>query len=554
MEKRSVRSQWLSTFTLVALSAGAGANDAVQHTAMNELFAGIAPDEPGCVVAVAQEGKLLFHRAYGMADLERQLPLTTDSIFDVGSLTKQFVAAAVLILIEDGKLALDDDIRKYIPELPVYPHRVTIDHLLTHTGGIRDWTGIARLSSADEDALTMTLRQRGLNFVPGDEWSYSNSGYVLLKEIVGRVSDRSFGTFVHERLFQPLGMNDTRYELNLNADAEHRALAYEKAGGNWNLDVLRDNARGGGGALLTTARDLITWNDALARERLGKFVTRNLHEPATLNNGRVLDYARGLFLEGNDGGNIVWHTGSAGAYKSLLARHPESQVSLAILSNAGEAVERLKAAKGIFRLLVPALQEAEEKESKPTAKASDVDPSQLDLGGKAGIFSAENDADLLRLLVEGDRLRIDDGPALDAVGANHFRSADHALSFLSGAEFDLRFESNDALTIQTRENETFRYQRVRPYQPTDADLQPLAGRYESDEIGATIVLTAGDGTLTGRLAHRPGMAIEFRPVRPGLFARGRLLLSFPVDNAQPVTTFKLSNPVLRNVPFVRSKE
>ena len=201
----------LVSFVVTALLVGTPAFAQDKTSEIDKIFSWATPDTPGCAVAVSQHGKLVVNRAYGSADLERDVPISPNTIFDAGSVTKQFVAAAVLLLVEEGRLSLSDDVRKYIPELPDYGHKITMDHLLTHTSGIRDWTGLLPLAGGNADALTMILRQRGLNFAPGEEWSYSNSGYVLLKEIVARTSGMSFAEFTRKRLFEPLGMKTTTY-------------------------------------------------------------------------------------------------------------------------------------------------------------------------------------------------------------------------------------------------------------------------------------------------------------------------------------------------------
>ena len=246
-----LRSSWDApgSFFLVALlvaacllvNTPAYAQD--KRSEIDEIFSWATDATPGCAVAVAQHGELVVNRAYGQADLERDVPLSPKTIFDAGSLVKQFVAAAVLLLVEEGKLSLSEDVHLYIPELPDYGHIITLDHLLTHTSGIRDWTGLGPLTGGNVDALTLTLRQRGLNFAPGEEWSYSNSGYVLLKEIVARTSGMSFDEFTHERLFEPLGMESTQYLTDLREVVKNRALAYEMEGDHWKLDVLLDNDR-----------------------------------------------------------------------------------------------------------------------------------------------------------------------------------------------------------------------------------------------------------------------------------------------------------------------
>lgn len=170
---------FLVSFVAAALLGGTPAYAQDKTAEIDKIFSWAKPNEPGCAVSVSQNGKLVASRAYGSADLERDVPLSTNSIFDAGSVRNQFVAAAVLLLVEEGKLSLSDDVRKHISQLPDYGNKITLDHLLTHTSGIRDWQPLLNLAGGDPDAMTMILRQRGLNFVPGEEWSYSNSGYVL---------------------------------------------------------------------------------------------------------------------------------------------------------------------------------------------------------------------------------------------------------------------------------------------------------------------------------------------------------------------------------------
>ncbi len=343
----------LVSFVVAALLVGAPAFAQDKTGEIDKIFSWATPSTPGCAVAVSQHGKPLVNRAYGLADLERDVPLTPGTIFDVGSLVKQFVAAATLLLVEEGRLSLTEDVRKYIPELPDYGHKITLDHLLTHTSGIRDWTGILPLAGRDVDALTLTLRQRGLNFAPGEEWSYSNSGYVLLKEIVARTSGISFSDFTRKRLFEPLGMKTTRYVDDMKDVIKNRALAYAKSGNSWKWDMKLDNDRGGGGALFTTAADLSVWNEALTSARLGAFVTEKIQEPATLNNGRKLSYARGLNVDTYRGGKRVWHSGAAGGYSSLLARFPDQGLSVAIMCNVDEGAQGAYASRIIDLFLPP---------------------------------------------------------------------------------------------------------------------------------------------------------------------------------------------------------
>ena len=520
---------------------------------VDKIFSWVAPGMPGCAVAASLHGKQVVNRAYGLADLEREVPITPNTIFDAASVVKQFVSAATLLLVEDGRLSLTEDIRTYIPELPDYGHTITLDHLMTHTSGLRDWTGLGPLTGRQVDALSLTLRQRRLNFAPGEEWSYSNSGYVLLKEIVARTSGMSFDDFTRTRLFEPLGMPSTRYLTDLRKVVRNRALAYEKAGGEWTLDFQLDNDRGGGGALLSTPSDLLTWNDALANARLGAFVTDKLHEPARLTNGRKLGYARGLFLDVNRGSRVIWHSGGSAGYGTFLARFPEHGLSIASMCNAGEAATGGAYARRIFDLFVPA-PAASATDAAAATSSSDPGVQGLDLASRAGLFFSEDTGQPLRLAVENGRLRVAGGPALVTLAKDRFRNPAGSLRFMSDDEFELQFVTGDALEVKSMEGKTSRYRRAQPYSPGADDLKAFAGRYENDESRAIFQMIPAKGGLMLRVGWNESRVFEFRPVDRDTFQFAGMLLRFRRDKNGNVTGADYSNPLVRNIEFTRSSD
>lgn len=524
---------------VAALLAGVPAHAQDIPGEIDRMFSWATQSSPGCGVGVSRHGQVLVNRAYGMADLERGVALTPETPFDIGSVTKQFVAASVLLLVDEGRISLSDDVRKHIPELPDYGHTITIDHLLTHTSGIRDWVWLSSVTENRDTPLTLILRQRGLNFAPGEEWSYSNSGYELLREIVARVSGQPLPEFMRTRLFEPLGMRNTRYARDASEVPNH-ALAYEKEGEQWRVDMLLGNARGGGG-VFSTAGDLLIWNDALTSNRLGAFVSEKIQEPARLANGRRLDYARGLMLDDDDG--IVFHSGDAAAYSSFVARMPKEGVSLALLCNGGEVADDGNYEADIFDLLVP-VPATGTAAAAPAAAAG----STADLGGRAGLFFGERTGEPLRLVVNGGRLRIAGGPPLVALDNDRFRNPRGALSFMSQDEFELHFVSQDQLELKSMEGRTTRYRRAQAYAPGAADLAAFAGRYETDEIGAVEITPAANGLL-GRLNGSP--SIEFAPVDPDVFHRGQTTIRFRRDAAGKIIGLDLTNPGLRNAHFPR---
>ena len=535
-------------FAIMALSIPTLQTAQDLNSEVDKIFSWVTPTSPGCVCAVEQNGKVIIHKAYGLADLERNVPLTTESVFDIGSVVKQFVAAAMLLLVEDGKLSLTDDVRKYIPELPDYGHTITIDHLITHTSGIRDWTGILPFTRIKEDALTLTLRQEGLNFIPGEEWSYSNSGFVLAKEIVARVSQKSFGKFVEERLFNPLGMTSSVYLHDMWEIVSHRALAYQKQGDHWKTELLMDEDRGGGGGMLSTAGDLLIWNAALTNGKLGPFITQKIQERATLSNGRKLDYGRGLFLETYPK-NIVWHSGSAGAYKSLVSRFPDQKISMAILCNSGDGTDRHDFGKKIFDLLSPESDKIDPEGPPPIAEG--IDTTGLHLSARTGLYFNDVTGESIQLAMQEGRLRIVNGPFLVARTKDRFRRWKTALQYRSQDAFEIDFMANDQFQLRSMEGKITLFQRAKAFSPTPSDLDAFAGRYESEEIGTTFKISARQNSLEIQLEHKPENSLEFRPVDTDTFQWGRMTVRFHRDDNGDVTGFLYTNPVIRNIPFSR---
>ncbi len=514
-------------------------------TEIDKIFSWAKPNEPGCTVAASQNGKVVINRAYGSADLERGVPLSADSVLDAGSVRKQFVAAAVLLLAGEGKLSLTDDVRKYIPQLPDYGHKITIDHLLTHTSGIRDWQPLLNLAGGDPTAMTMILRQRELNFKPGDEWSYSNSGYVLLPEIVKRVSGMPFSEFALKSIFEPLGMKSTTHPEDPLYLVKNRAIGYKKERDLWKIDMYLGNDRGGAGGLYTTAADLVTWNDALTNNRLGKFVTEKLQEPATLNKGRKLNYARGLNIElrPGRGGRLVWHSGGAAGYSALSGHLPQHALSVAIMCNL-DGGARATYASRIFDLFLP-------PEAPPTDNSAAKPPFAVagDLNGRAGTFFEEKTGDPLRLAVNNNTLMIAGGGPLVSLSADRFRNQRPTLHFMSEAEFELQFLSLNQIEIKTKDEVVTRYRRAKPYSPTADDLKALAGRYYSDELLATFEVTPGKEGLAVRANE--ANTVEFKPIERDTFQIGGSLLRFRRDNNGKVVGLEYSNPLLRKVKFAR---
>jgi CubicO group peptidase (beta-lactamase class C family) len=337
----------LAGIAALAASLALAQTTASPAAAVDGVFARWNTTSPGCAVGVSLDGRSVLERAYGMADLERDVPNTPETIFEAGSVSKQFTAAAVLLLARDGKLSLDDPVRKYVPELPDYgPGRtITIRHMLTHTSGLRDWGEVAGIAGwprgrrvhTHAHVLDIVSRQKALNFTPGTDWSYSNTGYNLSAIIVARVSGQPFADFSRDRIFVPLGMTRTSWRDDYTRIVKHRAIAYEPSGSGYREDMPFENVHGNGG-LLTTVGDLLRWNQHFSRPAIAdeRFVAEQ-QTPGRFTDGRPHEYGLGLYIRTYRGVREVSHSGSTAGYRAYLARYPDQRASVAVLCNAANA-------------------------------------------------------------------------------------------------------------------------------------------------------------------------------------------------------------------------
>ncbi len=405
-------------FAYLAGHGFAGAQEK-SNKAVDEVFVDLTkPGSPGCALAVARDGKIIFENGYGRANVEEKVPITPQTVFDIGSTSKQFTSASILLLENQGKLALQDDIRKYVPEIPNYGHQITILNLLNHTSGLRDYLTLFDLAgvntdsvTTDDDALAIIARQKALNFEPGSEWLYSNSGFFLLSVIVKRVSGKTLREFAAENIFEPLDMKQTVYRTEHTQLVPGRALAYNpnQAETGFTLDVSYFEQTGDG-AVHTSVEDLLKWDENFYSGKVGgKALLEEIQEPGKLNNGKTLDYAKGLFVGRYRGLKFVDHGGSWGGYRAQLLRFPEQHFSVACLCNLGNADPDRRA-----RQVADVFLAAEMKEPKPAAEPSrrrrekkeSVPIAAERLAAFSGNFSSEELLATYKIVVADGKLKV----------------------------------------------------------------------------------------------------------------------------------------------------
>jgi CubicO group peptidase (beta-lactamase class C family) len=354
-----------AVLSLLVLAVPAAAQRSTPDSAARWVDSIFAPfnstRSPGCAVGVTKGGQVALAKGYGMADLEHDTPITNDTRFYIASISKQFTAMAIVLLARDGKLSLDDSIRKWVPEVPKFGAAITLRHLLYHTSGLRDYFTLLAVSGWPSDGpfteqqfLTLIGRQRGLNFQPGDEFLYSNTGYVLLSIVVRRASGMSLREFAYERIFNPLRMTHTEYRDDHTALIPQRAVGYQPVGGTYRLSQPELDVVGDGG-VYSTIEDLVKWDANFETGEVGGADgIALLQAPGRLNDGQPIQYALGQTIGKFHDITTFSHGGSYGGYRSTLLRFPEKNLSVVTLCNTSAASTTLAEQVGRIYLGVAA--------------------------------------------------------------------------------------------------------------------------------------------------------------------------------------------------------
>jgi CubicO group peptidase (beta-lactamase class C family) len=504
------------------------------------IFAKWTPETPGCAVGVSSGGKSALTKGYGRADLEHDVSIGPGTIFEAGSVSKQFTAASVLLLARDGTLALDDPVRKYIPELPEYSPPVTIRHMLTHTSGLRDWGSVAGIAGwprttrvhTHAHVLEIVHHQKALNFTPGTRWSYSNTGYNLAAIIVERVSGLSFQEFTRTRLFAPLGMTHTSWRDDYTQILKGRAIAYTSRNGAFHTDMPFENVYGNGG-LLTTVGDLLKWNEHFDAPAEGDPLSAVAQQQVgTFSDGRPHAYALGLFVGQYKGVREIFHSGSTAGYSAFLTRFPDAHVSVAVLCNAtsAQATQYAHAVADIYLAgrLAP---------SDPVATYT---LTSADMDRIAGVYRSDDTGLPVTIARDGETLKADRVPLIPQ----------SAMRFLTPGRQTWEVDAH-----RLRRTDEFgrieEFGRATPAKPTLQQLEAYAGTYVSDEAETELRAVVENGRLV--LKRRPDTTIALTPVYADAFrACGLGTLFFRRDERSRVNALSVSQDRVWNLRFERS--
>ncbi len=523
---------------------------------IDAVFKDFGPTTPGCALGLYDRGKVIYSKGYGMADLTWGIPITASTVFDIGSTSKQFAAASIILLANEGKLQLSDDVRKYIPELPTYGSTITIDHMLRHTSGLRDYNGLLYLGghnfedfTDDDDALKVIVAQRNLNFAPGSKWDYSNTGFFLLSVIVKRVTGKTLAEFAKERIFTPLGMPVTNFRVDHTALLPKRATAYEPAGkGGFSIDM-SDWDQAGDGAVNTTVLELAKWDANFYDPKVGgKALIEKLQQLGTLNNRDSLEYARGLFVDKYRGLRRVHHGGAWAGYRAMLMRFPEQGLGIGLTCNRGDADTQGRSERVADVVLAGAFKEPAVAKGAPKASDSGADKrpaAAVDAAAFAGTYFAEDVQSVLSIANA-------DGKAILSLfgGKIPLESAGDDRLTAMGGMVQLDFAKGHAtVKMVIRGGPGTDYRRVDKITPTASDLAEIAGSYHSPELGTTWTIRV-DGAKAFVAGRAVGDSELEAIVKDGFQARSGFI-AFTRNASGKIDGFNVSASRMQRIRFDR---
>lgn len=468
-------------------------------------------DSPGCAVAVSDGGRTVFAKGYGMASLEHDLPITPTSAFYAASVSKQFTAFAVALLAQQGKLSLDDDVRKWFPEVPDFGKKITVRHLIHHTSGLRDYFGLLGMTGWPSDGpvtearfLELVSRQKALNFDPGARHLYSNTGYVLLSILVKRASGQSLREYADREIFAPLGMTNSHFRDDHTMLVKNRAFAYSPVAGGWQMNVPGFDIVGDGG-LYTTADDLAKWARNFDDHTVGgDAVAAQVLVRGRLNSGDSIPYAFGLSHGAFRGQPTIEHGGAYGGYRTQLTRFPALKFAVVTLCNTSTAnpVQLTQAVASVF--LDNRLGPTPVASNGASTTASTVSVPSEQLTRYAGVYWDAVNESLRRLDVRGSELGMTGTPVVyRPISPTTFRASNNIT-----AAFTVARDGSVTLDETLPNGDKAKYRRMVAPKTDARALAEYTGDYASDEFGTTWRFEPKDNTLIMRRAALPDITLQ----------------------------------------------
>ena len=520
-------------------------------------------DSPGAAVTVVKDGMVIYRKGFGCAQLEYGIPITPSTVFHVASVSKQFTAMAITMLEAAGKLSADDDIRKYLPELADFGKTITIRHLLNHTSGLRDQWELLILSGwrmddviTQADIMDRLKRQRELNFAPGEQYLYCNSGFTLLAEIVSRVSGQPFTDWTRDNIFKPLGMSSTHFHIDHQEVVKDRAYSYEGEPGKGFQQAVLNYANVGATSLFTTVEDMANWLRNFDDKRVGgAAVVDRMLAKGVLNNGSEIPYARGISIEEYKGLKVIGHSGGDAGFRSDVIYFPGEKFGVAVFSNLGSFPPGTLTRQIADIYLASKIKQPEAAASGAKAAAKEVSLPAKDMEDFPGTYWFESTQLLRRIVLEKGKLF-------------YVRSAENRseLAPLSPAEFrmkdvpddvraifsDRKGKRFDTLTVKVNSQPPTVGKWMEPFAPSEDALKEYAGSYFSEELDTRYDLNLKSGALQVQIGHKE--TVPLLPQKKDSFSAGDLAqIQFLRDAGGAITGFTVSTGRVRNLKFAKLK-
>ncbi|MES2777783.1 MAG: serine hydrolase domain-containing protein [Bacteroidota bacterium] len=502
-------------------------------------------NSPGCALAVLKDGNIIYKRGYGMSNMEYNIAISPSSIFHVASVSKQFAAAAIIRLSMEGKLSLNDDIRKYIPQVPDFGHTITFNHLLHHTSGLRDqwtlqvlagWRGEDLIT--EKDILEMLARQKALNFIPGADYTYCNTGYTLLGVAVKNISGVSLRDYADAVFFKPLGMTSTHFHSDHSEIVPNRTSAYQKnEKGIWKISIPVFDTYGAT-SLFTTVEDLAKWDENFYTRKIGGDAFVNtMQATGVLNDNTAQTYASGLIVYNYKGHKTVEHSGADAGYRSNFLRFPDQHFSVVILANLANINTRTLSNKVADVFL---------KNNSLKIPFTVVEIDSTVVKGLAGDYLDMNTKAIFKINYKNKTLQVGN-MALKPSGNAFFTDTISASTYsFSGDASKARFVLSEIGTIKRT------YEKVKTITLNEAQLQEYKGEFYSAELDTKYLLSIKDSALNVKIPRRDEWKLS--PFVKDMFT-GNVTILFSRDNANKITGFFLTAGRVRNLYFekIRTK-
>ncbi len=503
-----------------------------------------SPNTPGCAIALVKDGKIIYEKGYGASNLEYGIPITPTSIFHVASISKQFTAAAIIMLSLEGKLSLNEDIRKYLPEVPDFGHVITFNHLIHHTSGMRDQWDLQELAGwrdgdliTEDDVLEMLQRQTALNFIPGSEYNYCNTGYTILGVAVKRITGISLREYSDSVFFKPLGMVNSHFHSDHAEVTPNRTSAYQQdEQGNWKISIpVFDNY--GATSLFTTVEDLSKWDENFYSKKIGGPAFRSaMLENGILNSGTKQAYAGGISTESYKGFKTEQHSGADAGYRSNFIRFPDQHFSVILLANHAESQAML-----LSQQVADIFLEIKTKE------ALDV-IFPIDSSIVKGWVGTYIDA-LTKRRIE---LNFENGKLI--LGSTKLLSLSNSEFSLSGSYTKLSFSKElgvEKLCVTNPNVINRNYKRAVKVDLQPSDFLEFIGEYYSPELDTKYIVTANDSVLFVKIPRNN--KLEFYPFSKDEFS-GNFFIQFSRGKRKKVEGFYLTTGRVRNLYFEKLKK